>query len=581
MVSSCQLKIELDKSKTGGTFTNYDIINGVINLNVSSELTLSAIEVKLEGISKTVIEIPRETRNSRRQRRRSRGNEMKPIIEIHKLLYDTSIVFPPKNVRSVSSAKEFTLIPGEYIYPFKFRIPLKNTCSKHKSTSGISNKFQFINGSNTNTSSGSAIEFVTEASKHLETKLPPSLSGLKDFATIRYFIKVTAKRPGLFKNNIRSFEPFIFLPIDSSNINFADDRQTFTRKEFTLKDKLPQIVACYPGSEKSTSTAAVTTIRASGSSSGSSSGSPSSTTSRPDTGGYDQRSDNRSYLPNVKPINLPVYFEVRFRYPAFLIPTKTPNYKLYLVSRISPEKFTLPNGESSGLGIIYMKALKIELYSETTVLIQGHKRSMITREKILELKGINSKYDLANCNRSNAKDISTGATLYELEIDSSIFKDAILPDFVAPSFKTCNISRKNTIKFHAGFSSDKQITLRDPLTEVSIETDVVVLSGLQAHQDDLAPPNAIFTNNNGGSSSSLDSSFSSSPTTVPANHENQNQDQDQNQEQDVAPYSLTPNANDVRLPTYDEVLHQTDQTDRRRRFQQSEQYYVGNHDLDD
>ena len=59
---------------------------------------------------------------------------------MHKALYDTVIVFPPDNVRQVSQAKDFTLTPGNYSYPFEFKLPLNNSCVQLQ---GITNKVLF------------------------------------------------------------------------------------------------------------------------------------------------------------------------------------------------------------------------------------------------------------------------------------------------------------------------------------------------------------------------------------------------------------------------------------------------------
>ena len=110
------VKIEIDRSHTDGAFTNYDIIKGNVTLVVTKAITLNWIQVKLEGESTTQLLIPKFNNNKKKK------EKDKIIQDIHKVLYDTTIVFPPDNVRQVSQAKEFTLAPGNYSYPFEFKI---------------------------------------------------------------------------------------------------------------------------------------------------------------------------------------------------------------------------------------------------------------------------------------------------------------------------------------------------------------------------------------------------------------------------------------------------------------------------
>ncbi|CDK27831.1 unnamed protein product [Kuraishia capsulata CBS 1993] len=557
MVSSCDLSVRIDKTATGGTFTNHDILKGRVSLKVRSDIALSSIHVKLEGISKTVIEIPREVGNGKKPKN-------KPLIEVHRLLYDTLMVWPSAELRRVSSSKEFTLVPGDYEFPFQFTIPLKNRCSNNKSLTGISNRFQFINGFSspgTNTS----IEFVSEASRHVETTLPPSLSGLNDFATVKYFVKATAKRPSLLKMNFRSYDPFIFLPVDFPNV-MLDQRQCFTRRDFVFKQKYPEIVAFHEKADAPLRVAAArrpsvpTTPRRRSSSSFLKSifnlDEPAQPTQvsqpAPQKSPAKQKDYYEAYeMPKVDPIDLPVGFEARFRYPAFVIPTRPPNYKLYLMTKLAPKRFELVNGQSSGLGYVFVKSLKFELISTTTVLIQGHRRQIVTKENVLTLGGINCKLDLMKARKSKALDPKTGGALYELEIPKDIYSGAVLPDHIAPTFKTCNISRKYRLLVTGGFSATKT----GPVIEVGLDTEITVLSGLQLVQDNSMPlvsPQAIHEDE--GSWSSI--------STPP-----------QSQTQQQSFYNVDAN-NSESLPTYEQVLRQEDQDNHRRRFEQSDQYYT-------
>ena len=81
---------------------------------------------------------------------------------------------------------------------------------------------------------------------HITSQLPPSISGMGNFATIKYYVKVTCKRSSIFKVNLRSFEPFTFLPLETdppSNENEEElYKEVFVRKEVIFKNRIPSIV---------------------------------------------------------------------------------------------------------------------------------------------------------------------------------------------------------------------------------------------------------------------------------------------------------------------------------------------------
>lgn len=253
------VKIEIERPHSGA-FTNHDIIKGTVTLVVTRAISLNWIQVKLEGESITQLSIPKSN---------GKKEKDKVIQDIHKILYDSSIVFPPDNIRQVSQAKEFTLAPGNYSYPFEFRIPMSNSCVKR---GGITNKVQFnkktldvmINNGNFNSdfvkhkAQQYYQEFVTgpngvtqknpsqsQLPYHITSQLPPSISGMGDFATIKYYIKVTCKRSSIFKVNLRSFEPFTFLPVETDPQTVGQEelyKEVFVRKEVIFRSRIPSIV---------------------------------------------------------------------------------------------------------------------------------------------------------------------------------------------------------------------------------------------------------------------------------------------------------------------------------------------------
>lgn len=528
------VQIEIDRSRTGGTFTNHDIISGVVKLTTTSELTLSYIMVKLEGVAETQLVIPaggrhdnlRSNRGKRDRRAEKRDKKDKFRLDIHKVLYDSSVVFPPENVRQVSQAKDFTLTPGTYTYGFQFKIPLSNSCKK---LTGISNKILFsknsfdvvINNGNFNgrTLINSANNYILGMNPgrpgfnngkqaqsqdyHIDAQLPPSLLDMKGMASIKYFVKVTCKRSSFLKTNLRAFDPFVFLPLDLNNPyspfregqQFEEYRERFFRKELVFRDRVPEIVGVKvpPSTKALPSTPEMKGSKFFSSFFG---------TSSPK---YSPTMPARSLSPAtvaLKPVDVPFAFEMRMPHPPRLSPTATPNFKLHFVSEVDPVHYSLAKHgkpeQSNGLGVVYLQSLKFELKSVTliSVLDNDGNTSEIHQSRVEETLPLcnntyqNLQFDLRKCKRQNSSSATSagfiGPNAYELEIPSKYYENFRLPRNLAPSFQTCNISRGYGLYVVAGISSEKMFeagSLREANEKIKYVDifcpDIQVLSGLK------------------------------------------------------------------------------------------------------
>lgn len=592
------VRIDIERKDTGGTFTNYDTVRGTVTLVVTSSISIGYIQVKLEGVSKTEIKIPRERNH------KDRRDKDKWIQDVHKVLYDTVLVFPPENVRQVSKAKEFTLTPGNYSYPFEFKIPLNNSCIK---LLGITNKMLFnlkrfdfsINNGNFNRGmvKNIATLYVNKAmgaqqgptppqqaqqsDYHIVSQLPPSLSGIGDFASVKYFVKVTCKR-GLLQPNLRSIDPFIFLPLDVLDNNMNEEyREVFVRKEIVFKNRAPDVAGVKVPSEKQL---------------------PPAPNARGfflrflDSGSAPMlsRSNPHSYLPDSELIDVPFSFEVRFRHPAFLIPTKKPSFKLFLVSPVNPNNYSLAKygrpDESSGLGVVYMQRLIVELKSYTTIsVLEKDGASTIHRSRHAEDIPIadnafnNLRFDFSKAQKQKSSSSSSTSRgpreLYEIEIPRKYYENLVLPDRLAPSFSTCNITRLYQLLVAGGFTSEKVIDatneheMKQKIRYVDLHcNDIRVLSGIG--QSAVNPPSSPHD---------IKPNLPARPNEAPPlpeksqlatqqppeeNHLPQYEQSEPSPEQSLAPP----------LPTYDDVMRQhTSQQNTngaRRQYQQDEQYYA-------
>lgn len=623
MVNRC--KIEIDRASSSGTFTNYDVIQGEVKLTVTSSISLSYIQVKLEGISRSQFNVTVENKRKREVKER-------PIQDVHKVLYETMIVFPPDNVRQVSLAKEFTLTPGNYSYPFEFKLPLNNSCVQ---VHGITNKVSFnknsydvlINNGNFNRKyimnkthryykdimGEENPQIVKQQNYHIVNQLPPSLSGMGDFASVKYFVKVTCKRSSILKTNLRSYDPFIFLPLDMqsqymNNVygDYDEYREVFVRKEIVFRDAIPQVVAVKGSSRAKDQKPELQKVKALPSPPPSkilnflnrfvsSPASPPMTQYPEIKGSYDGVHEVA-----IRARDVPFSFEVRFRHPAFLIPTKTPSFKVFLVSPVKPSRYTLakygkPN-ESNGLGIIYMQNLSVDLLATTRVSVleslgsnnQIHKAKHEETITICNNRYDNLRFDLMNTKKHRTTSTSstkvTPQDVYELEIPNKYYENCVLPDYLSPSFKTCNIQRKYNLKIKAGFTNEK-IDVCNPSNASNILTaelelpDVDVLSGLSmtstlhtnASEGTLSRTKrstSQINSSEGSSSSHLDPPLlDTASISVGSSQMNSPQF---NQGFLEKPYNL---------PTYDDVIRESSYQSNgehyraRRRYQQHEQYY--------
>lgn len=500
--------VEIDKGKVGGTFTNFDIISGVVKLTTTNALSLSYIQVKLEGVAKTELLIPPRERDDRRNR--NKKDELR--LDVHKVLYDTVIVFPPENVRSVATSKDFTLLPGTYTYDFSFKIPLSSSCAK---VTGISNKIQFnknnlvINNGNMSMAllRNAANSFLQPASGpqiqpnqgyHTESQLPPSLSMKDEVATVRYFVKVTCKRPSILKTNLRAVDPFNFLPLDMEDYNtsfregqqFEEYKERFFRKDLVFKNRLPDVVGVKVP-QKSLPQPPDPPRKSSflGSLLG---GSPRTSPSMP------SRSSFSGSSPGVGYTDVRFAFEMRLPHPVCLSPTAPPNFKLYLACDIDPAQFSLAKygkpDQTNGLGKVYLQSLKFDLKATTylSVLDTDGVYKEIHQSKIEEVFSLcnnsykNLEFDLMNCKRQKSTSATSSsyieANSYELAIPLKYYENFEIPRRLAPSFHTCNITRTYALVVTAGITSDRSSSTDSRQSTQYVELvcpDIRLLSGLK------------------------------------------------------------------------------------------------------
>lgn len=189
------VRVHLDRQH-GEIYTNLDFVTGRVILTLPSDATISAITVKLEGESKTRLDGPRSPHDQDRR---------KTLLELHKLLYKVETVFPAPEIREsgayIGRNAQYTLLRGQYEYPFRFKIPFNNDCVNNTSLMKDLKVGQL------------SVQFGQEP-LHAKLPLPPSLGGYPGEAEIKYFVKATVVRPKFYQENLRNEIPITFLPIE-------------------------------------------------------------------------------------------------------------------------------------------------------------------------------------------------------------------------------------------------------------------------------------------------------------------------------------------------------------------------------
>lgn len=172
------VRIQLDNRPDH--YTNLDIISGHVILTCPTEETVTAVVVKLEGESISQLLRPPMSYGGRRDNRgRDRGRDRDQVLrENHKVLYKVAQVFPENNASGLDNAvlgvgMNFTLPPGQHVWPFRFKIPINNGCANFEAYSlGAGYGFGSLR----------LAELPQQAYRHTTTTLPPTLPGFPNVA---------------------------------------------------------------------------------------------------------------------------------------------------------------------------------------------------------------------------------------------------------------------------------------------------------------------------------------------------------------------------------------------------------------
>lgn len=351
--------------------------------------------MKLEGESKSRLDGPK---NQQDQDRR------KTLLEIHKLLYKVLTVFPSSELRetgpyNTNRTAQYTLLRGQYEYPFQFKIPFNSDCISN--TSLIKDlKVGHL-----------SVQYGQEP-LHAKLPLPPSLGGYPGEAEIKYYVKATVVRPKFYQENLRNEVPITFLPIEPPR-PAKTDGETYGRRKHQFQ--------------------------------------------RSDTGSSVRRKSlfQQSSTPATDAEPLAFQVDARLPNPA-IITCRKPVPLRILVERLN-----------SSPSSIFLSMLQIELIGHTDIRAHDLERKESGTWLLVSLANLKTPLEPPS-NKSST-----------WTVPSHFWQNAPLPPTVAPTFRTCNMSRTYELEVRIGLSHSTAEGMRPETIMSPIKLEVEVYSGIE------------------------------------------------------------------------------------------------------
>lgn len=408
------MSVRITLNKPPEFYTNLDLISGKVVLGISRPELVGAVIVKLEGESKTALGAPDavDVHPQPASRRRPTATESSQVIhENHKVLYKVQQVFPDENVPAYSVPVVFQ--PGQHEWLFNFKVPFNNACGDPNAMAKIGGLAGAGGFSGPSLFGVGGIRLMDGSKqlfyKHVTKTLPPSFTGFPRQAEIRYYIKVTIQRPGIFKENFRHQLGFKFLPIEPPRPP-PTSQEAYARRPFTFRPRSPGL-----------------------------NGPSSSSEAVPKRGHmFGRKGSSQSVTANgtsTADIEQPPSIEISARLPHPSILTCNKPVPLRLLAR----KLVATSAEC------YLASIQIDLVGSTLVRCQDLVKTETTRWVVASRHGLAVPLQ-------RGPDDAVGT---ETEITKSLWNAKPLPNTVMPSFVTCNLQRTYALEIKLGVSWGK------------------------------------------------------------------------------------------------------------------------------
>ena len=288
---------------------------------------------------------------------------------------------------------------------------------------------------------------------HVKKTLPPTLVGFPGEAEIRYYVKATINRPSLFKENVRSYVPFNFCPIEPPRPP-PSDALGFARRRHQFNMNMPPTPTVIPSKSKMASF----------------------------FGG--SKKNNGSISGSTTPTAPFIAVDIRLPEPAILTCAKPVPARLVVTSL---------NGKVTAMTLT---SLQLEVVAITKIRAQDVGRVERSSTVLFSRSGMAVPLQFGHSAARESIAPNGGEIESEAEIDARYWSDIPLPIAIPPSFETCNITRSYEIFARIGIRYDGTASM------VSLHSfficDLANCTGLTIHKPqtttiDLRLPVQIFS----------------------------------------------------------------------------------------
>jgi hypothetical protein len=276
-------------------------------------------------------------------------------------------------------------------------------------------------------------EVARPASHHVKKTLPPTLSGFPGEAEIRYFVKVTVNRKSFFKENPRAFAPFNFFPIEPPRPR-PTGSEIFARQKHQFK--------AFDEPEPAGGKSKLKEL-------------------------FSRKGSDATATAGEPPF---VSVDIRLPQPAIL----TCNSDIPL--RIIIQKI------SASPEPIHLSSLQIALIGITK--IRAH--DFVRRES-------NSWVIMSKSNMGLLVGTGTESSDQEIIIDNSLWRGLTLPNTVAPTFDTCNITRTYELDVRIGLTYSGHVPAASVKVRLLQKANLLIIVGQNMHLRDRYAPKHLLS----------------------------------------------------------------------------------------
>jgi hypothetical protein len=276
-----------------------------------------------------------------------------------------------------------------------------------------------------------ALEMARTPTHHVKQTLPPSLSGFPGEAEIRYYVKVTVNRPQFFKENPRAMANFTFLPIEPPR-PAQSDGEAYARRQHQFLEPTHSASA---GKKKSFFD-------------------------------FDRKGSSTNLASPTSPSSGSTP-------PRFVVDARLPNPAILTCAKEVPLRVLVKNMSPRDKNV-YLQMLQVDLIGYTK--IKAHEVQRVESNSWIIASFSNMAIPLG----SPSDPVGT-----EVPINPEYWSDKTLPNTVAPSFQTCNISRYYELEVRVGLGYGSYKHGEDQLVVLPLRLPVKVYSGI-------APPKALL-----------------------------------------------------------------------------------------